>query len=73
MVVRAKIMVFSTLFRNENKMLSFSEFMNIFADFSHQFFVFKDSCQNKGESNIKTKVKTTSISQSNFGKKKDLF
>jgi hypothetical protein len=41
MVVRAKIVVFSTLFRNENKLLSFSEFMNFFAEFSHQFFVFK--------------------------------
>ena len=30
-----------TLFRNENKLLSFSEFINFFDEFSHQFFVFK--------------------------------
>ena len=30
-----------TLFRNENKLLSFSGFVNFFAEFSHQFFVFK--------------------------------
>jgi hypothetical protein len=28
MVVRAKIVVLSALFRNENKLLSFTEFMN---------------------------------------------
>ena len=58
MVVRAKIVVFSTLFRNENKLLSFSEFMNFFAEFSHQFFVFKA----QPKIAVKIKVKTTLIS-----------
>ena len=58
MVVRAKIVVFSTLFRNENKLLGFSEFMNFFADFSHKFFVFTA----RPKINVKIKVKTTLIS-----------
>ena len=58
MVVRAKILVFGTLFRNANKLLSFSEFMNLVAEFSHQFFVF--NAQPKIA--VKIKVKTTLIS-----------
>ena len=47
---------FSNLFINENKLLSFSEFMSFFAEFSHQFFCIQSStqhsCQNKGENKI---------------------
>ena len=68
MVVKAKIMVFSTLFRNEKKN-SFNGLMNFFAEFSFQFFVFKA----RPKIAVKIKVKTTLISYSNFGKKKDLF
>jgi hypothetical protein len=46
------------LFRNENKRLSFSEFMNFFAEFSRQFFVFKA----RPKIAVKIKVKTTLIS-----------
>ena len=58
MVVRAKIVVFSTLFRNENKPLSFSEFMNFCAEISRQFFVFKA----QPKIAVKIELKTTLIS-----------
>ena len=60
-MVNTKIMVFSTLVRNENKLLSFAEF-------SHQFFVFKAQPKRA----VKIKDENNFFCQSNFGIKKDL-
>ena len=58
MVVRAKIVVFSTFFGIENKLLSFSEFMNFLLRSLNSSFVFKAGPKIAD----KIKVKTTFIS-----------